>query len=68
MSLIKARKRLVEKLKKQDDKRLSKIRAWELFQKVFLETSRVNLERLMNAGSPFRGGRDSDGVSWRIER
>ena len=32
MSLNKTRKRLVEKLKKQDDKRLSKIRAWELFK------------------------------------
>lgn len=68
MSLNKKRKRLVKKLKKQDDKRLSKIRAWELFKEIFLEIRRANLERLMNAGSPFRGGRVFDGVSWRTER
>ena len=68
MSLNKKRKRLVKKLKKQDDKRLSKIRAWKLFEEIFLEIRRANLERLMNAGSPFRGGRAFDGVSWRTER
>lgn len=65
MSLNKTRKRLVEKLKKQDDKRLSKTRAWELFKERFLETRRANLERLLVAGSPFRGGKVFDGVSWR---
>lgn len=65
MSLNKTRKRLVEKLKKQDDKRLSKIRAWELFKEIFLETRRANLERLLNAGPPFRGGKVFDGSSWR---
>lgn len=34
MSLNKKRKRLVKKLKKQDDKRLSKIRAWKLFEEI----------------------------------
>lgn len=53
MSLNKTRKRLVEKLKKQDDKRLSKTRAWELFKELFLETKRANLERLLVAGSPL---------------
>lgn len=65
MSLNKTRKRLVEKLKKQDDKRLSKIRAWELFKECFLETRRANLKRLLVAGSPFRGGKVFDGASWR---
>lgn len=65
MSLNKTRKRLVEKLKKQDDKRLSKTRAWELFKEQFLETRRANLKRLLVAGSPFRGGKVFDGVSWR---
>lgn len=65
MSLNKTRKRLVEKLKKQDDKRLSKTRAWELFKELFLETKRANLERLLVAGSPFRGGKVFDGASWR---
>ena len=65
MSLNKTRKRLVEKLKKQDDKRLSKTRAWELFKEVFLETRRANLECLLVAGSPFRGGKVFDGASWR---
>lgn len=65
MSLNKTRKRLGEKLKKQDDKRLSKIRAWELFKEIFLETRRANLERLLNVGSPFRGGKVFDGASWR---
>ena len=65
MSLNKTRKRLVEKLKKQDDKRLSKTRAWELFKEVFLETRRANLERLLVAGSTFRGGKVFEGASWR---
>lgn len=65
MSLNKTRKRLVEKLKKQDDKRLFKTRAWELFKERFLETRRANLERLLVAGSPFRGGKVFDGASWR---
>jgi hypothetical protein len=65
MSLNKTRKRLVERLKKQDDKRLFKTRAWEMFKERFLETRRANLERLVNAGSPFRGGRVLDGFSWR---
>lgn len=65
MSLNKTRKRLVERLKKQDDKRFFKTRAWEMFKERFLETRRANLERLVNAGSPFRGGRVLDGFSWR---
>lgn len=65
MSLNKTRKRLVERLKKQDDKRLFRTRAWEMFKERFLETRRANLERLVNAGSPFRGGRVLDVFSWR---
>lgn len=65
MSLNKTRKRLVERLKKKDDKRLFKTRAWKMFKERFLETRRASLERFMNAGSPFRGGRVFDGVSWR---
>ena len=65
MSLNKTRKRLVEKLKKQDDKRLFKNRAWELFKERFLETRRANLERLLVAGSPFRGGKVWSDYSWR---
>lgn len=65
MSLNKTRKRLVEKLKKQDDKRLFKTRAWELFKERFLETRRANLERLLVAGSPFRGGKVWSDSSWR---
>lgn len=65
MSLNKTRKRLVEKLKKQDDKRLFKTRAWELFKERFLETRRANLERLLVAGSPFRGGKVWGDSSWR---
>lgn len=65
MSLNKTRKRLIKKLKRQDDKRLFKTRAWELFKDTFLETRRANLERLVNVGSPFRGGRVLDGFSWR---
>ena len=65
MSLNKTRKRLVEKLKKQDDKRLFKTRAWELFKERFLENRRANLERLLVAGSPFRGGKVWSDSSWR---
>lgn len=65
MSLNKTRKRLVRRLKRQETKRLIMDRNWELFKERFLETRRASLERLMNAGSPFRGGRVFDGVSWR---
>lgn len=57
MSLNKTRKRLIENLKRQADKRFIMARNWELFKERFLETRRANLERLVNAGSPFRGGR-----------
>ena len=56
MSLNKTRKRLIENLKRQADKRFIMARNWELFKERFLETRRANLERLVNAGSPFRGG------------
>lgn len=65
MSLNKTRKRLIKKLKKQDDKRLFKTRAWKTFNELFMETRRASLERFVNAGSPFRGGKVFDGVSWR---
>lgn len=68
MSLNKTRKRLIKKLKKQDDKRLFKTRAWKTFKELFMETRRANLERLVNAGSPFRGGKVFDGVGWREYR
>jgi len=36
-----------------------------MFEERLLETRRANLERLLVAGSPFRGGKVFDGVSWR---
>lgn len=65
MSLNKTRKRLIENLKRQADKRFIMDRNWELFKERFLETRRANLERLVDVGSPFRGGRVLDGFSWR---
>lgn len=65
MSLNKTRKRLVRRLKRQETKRLIMNRSWQTFKDLFSETRRVNLERFVNAGSPFRGGRVFDGESWR---
>jgi len=31
------------------------------------ETHRANIERFVNAGSPFRCGRVFDGVNWRVK-
>lgn len=68
MSLNKTRKRLVRKLKRQETKRLIMDRNWGLFKERFLETRRANIERFVNAGSPFRVGRVFDGASWRTEQ
>lgn len=65
MSLNKTRKRLVRRLKRQETKHLIMNRSWQTFMDLFSETRGANLERLVNAGSPFRGGRVFDGVSWR---
>ena len=65
MPLNKKRKRLVRRLKRQETKRLIMDRNWQIFEERFLETHRANIERFMNAGSPFRGGRVFDGVTWR---
>ena len=65
MSLNKTRKRLVRRLKRQGIRRLIMDRNWQTFKERFSETRRANLERLMFGGSPFRGGRVFDGVSWR---
>lgn len=65
MSLNKTRKRLVKRLKRQETKRLIMDRNWQRFRERILETHRVNIERFVNAGSPFRGGKVFDGVNWR---
>lgn len=68
MSLNKARKRLMKKLKKQDDKRLFISRTWRMIEEQLTETRRANIERFVNAGSPFRCGRVFDGVGWRVRK
>ena len=65
MPLNKTRKRLVRRLKRQETKRLIKKRNWELFKDIFLETREANFQRLLVAGSPFRGGKVLSWASWR---
>ena len=65
MSLNKTRKRLIKKLKKQDDKQSFYQKTRKIIEEQLTETHRANIERFVNAGSPFRGGRDFDGVTWR---
>lgn len=65
MSLNKTRKRLIGKLKDQEHKLLSISELLRMFEERLLETRRANLERLLIAGSPFRGGKVFDGASWR---
>jgi hypothetical protein len=65
MSLNKTRKRLIKKLKKQDDKQSFYQKTWKMIEEQLTETHRANIERFVNAGSPFRGGRVFDGVTWR---
>lgn len=65
MSLNKTRKRLIRKLEDREHKLLSISESLRMFEERLLETRRANLERLLVAGSPFRGGKVFDGVSWR---
>ena len=65
MSLNKTRKRLIKKLKKQDDKQSFSQKTWKMIGEQLTETHRASIERFVNAGSPFRGGRVFDGVTWR---
>lgn len=67
MSLNKTRKRLIRKLEDRERKLLSISESLRMFEESFLETHRASIERFVNAGSPFRGGRVFDGVSWRAE-
>lgn len=57
MSLNKARKRLIRKLEDWERKLLSISEFLRMFEERLLETRRANLERLLVAGSPFRGGK-----------
>lgn len=65
MSLNKTRKRLIRKLEDRERKLLSISEFLRMFEETLLETRRANLERLLIAGSPFRGGKVFDGASWR---
>lgn len=65
MSLNKARKRLIRKLEDRERKLLSISEFLRMFEETVLETRRANLERLLVAGSPFRGGKVFGGASWR---
>lgn len=65
MSLNKARKRLIRKLENRERKLLSISEFFANVEERLLETRRANLERLLVAGSPFRGGKVFDGASWR---
>lgn len=65
MSLDKTRKRLIRKLEDRERKLLSISEFLKMFEEKLLETRRANLERLLVAGSPFRGGKVFDGASWR---
>lgn len=65
MSLNKTRKRLIGKLENRERKLLNISEFLRMFEERLLETRRANLERLLVAGSPFRGGKVFDGVSWR---
>lgn len=62
MSLNKTRKRLIRKLEDRERKLLSISEFLRFFEKRLLETRRANLERLLVAGSPFRGGKVSTGL------
>ncbi len=65
MSLNKTRKRLIRKLGDREQKLLSISEFLQMFEETLLETRRANLERLLVAGPPFRGGKVFDGASWR---
>ena len=65
MSLNKTRKRLIGKLENRERKLLNISEFLRMFEERLLETRRANLERLLVAGSPFRGGKIFDGASWR---
>lgn len=65
MSLNKTRKQLIRKLEDRERKLLSISEFLQMFKEILLETRRANLERLLVAGSPFRGGKVFDGASWR---
>ena len=57
MSLNKTRKRLIRKLEDRERKLLSISKFLQMFEERLLETRKANLERLLVAGSPFRGGK-----------
>ena len=57
MSLNKTRKRLIGKLEDRERKLLSISEFLRMFEERLLETRKVNLKRLLVAGSPFRGGK-----------
>ena len=38
-----------------------------MIEEQLLETRKANIERFVNGGSPFRGGRTFDGVGWRVK-
>lgn len=65
MSLNKTRKRLIRKLEDREQKLLSISEFLRMFEEILLETRRANFERLLIAGSPFRGGKVFEGASWR---
>ena len=65
MSLNKTRKRLIGKLENRERKLLNISEFLRMFEERLLETRRANLERLLVAGSPFRGGKVWGDSSWR---
>lgn len=65
MSLNKTRKRLIRKFEDRERKLLSISEFLRMFEETLLETRRANLERLLVAGSPFRGGKVWSDSSWR---
>ena len=65
MSLNKTRKRLIGKLENRERKLLNISEFLRMFEEIILETRRANLERLLVAGSPFRGGKVWSDSSWR---
>lgn len=65
MSLNKTRKRLIGKLENRERKLLNISEFLRMFEERLLETRRANLERLLVAGSPFRGGKVWSDSSWR---
>lgn len=64
MSLNKTRKRLI---KKQYEKQSFLSKTWKMIEEQLSETHRANIERFVNAGSPFRCGKVFDGVNWRVK-